>query len=281
MTDKIAAGKFSITTLVRPGLTQSDDENLALIHELRTVAASCFCEVPDYQALVPHPRALDNKVLSLARNSGGELVAFCSSIILQVPKVGDVFHTGLTCVAPVARSSGLTHTLMHNAILKFMFSGNPFRTLWITNVACVLSSLGNIAAFIEDVYPSPYGPATPTLEQQAIAHYINRYCRDDIAIQPSALFDEQAFVFSGSVPDTVFQKDADDTRYTHRNRMLNDYYRELLDFTSGDEVCQIGYVNLASALKHLLRRKPKLTAPQPPARTTRFVPDTEKVPAAA
>lgn len=261
---KPAAKRFTIEAYVRPGKQWDDDKSITFIQELRRVAADCFDEVPSYQALALDPRALDNKVISVAKDQNGKIVAFCSGLILQVPGVGEVFHSGLTCIALSARSAGLTHTLVHKAMLKYVMTGNPFRKLWISNVACVLSSIGSVASFMEKVYPSPYGPLEPSRKQVAIAERINSHYRDEIFIDSRAYFEPAQFVFKGSVPGTVFQKDQHDARYQHRNPLINDYYKALLNFTEGDEVCQIGYVTLWSAIKHMLRVKPKLISRTPP-----------------
>lgn len=255
---------YKIVTYVRPGQKWTDARVLEFIRQLRNVAEDCFCEVPNYQALLLSPRALDNKVVSVALNQDEEIVAFCSGLILDVPSVGEVFHTGLTCVGLSARSSGLTHTLMHAAMMKFVLSGNPFRKVWISNVACVLSSLGSVAAFMENVYPSPYGPIKPSAKHSAIADTINKHYRDEIYIDNAATFERNQFVFSGSVEGTVFQKDSDDDRYQHRQALINNYYTQLLNFERGDEVCQVGYIQLSTALKHVLRLKRKVISLTPP-----------------
>ncbi|MBN1772998.1 MAG: hypothetical protein JXB32_17140 [Deltaproteobacteria bacterium] len=70
--------------------------------------------------------------------------------------MGPVLHRGLTWVRPDARGRGLTHKLTSHAGIGHLLRCRPFGRLWITNCACVLSSLGHVALNLDDVYPSPF-----------------------------------------------------------------------------------------------------------------------------
>jgi hypothetical protein len=58
----------------------------------------------------------------------------------------------------------------------------------------------------------------------------------------------------GSVGGTVFQKNAADVKYHHRQNGLNLYYAGLMDFARGDEVLQVGHVSLITSLKYFRKR---------------------------
>jgi len=70
-----------------------------------------------------------------------------------------------------------------------------------------------------------------------------------------AYFDPVAFVFRGSVKETVFQKKAEDRRYHHRKNGINLFYQGLLDFENGDEALQIGHVSLLTGIRYQLRKR--------------------------
>lgn len=176
-------------------------------------------------------------------------------MILEVEGLGEVFHLGLTCVDPDARGSGLTHRLSSKLVVSYMLRYKPFGKLWCTNCACVLSSLGNVALNFAQVYPSPFGPPEPSVEHRRIAEAVDRNYRDAIYIDRLATFDQQNFVFRGSVKGTVFQKSAHDKRYHHRYEGMNRYYARLLDFEEGDEVLQVGYASVWWAIRYALRRR--------------------------
>lgn len=251
--------KTKIEFYFRPGLTLSAQACYQLSHELRTIAASCFSELPEYQCLTGNRQSLENKVITVARAADGTAVGFCSAVLLPVYGIGEVFHLGLTCVSPYARSGGLTHRLTARGLTQYVLRHNPFGKTWISNVACVLSSLGNVAMYFENVYPSPFGLKQPSTKHIQIAKAINLYYRKEIYIHNHAQLDLENFVFRGSVEGTVFQKAANDKRYDHRLDWLNNYYANLMHFEQGDEVLQIGYVTLLTAVKHKLKRK----QPQP------------------
>lgn len=267
------AKKFETELIERPGLYYSDSQLATLVAELRAVAASCFDEVPSYQCLEGSRRELADKVICLARDARGEAVGFCSAVVLPVIGVGDVLHLGLTCVDPRARGDGLTRRLTARLVVSYLLRHGLLSKIWISNVACVLSSLGNVALAFDGVYPSPFTKRGPSDQHRRIANAVDRHYRRKVFIDEAARFDDVAFVFRGSVYGTCFQKRADDTRFHHRAEPLNRYYAEIMCFDQGDEVLQVGHFSLLSVLRYALglRRKPEklrrlLSAPEGPKR---------------
>jgi hypothetical protein len=122
----------------------------------------------------------------------------------------------------------------------------------------VLSSLGNVALHFDAVYPTPFGAAKPSATHVRIAETIDRQYRDKMYVLEGATFDTRAFIFRGSVKDTMFQKEADEKSFHHRNRSVNDYYLNAMSFDEGDEVLQIGYVSLLSSAPRYFWRKYRL-----------------------
>lgn len=244
-------GKITIETIFYPGYTYSDKELNQLTIELKQIAKTCFDEVPQYQALTGERDEFKRVILAMARNERGELLGFCSSLLLEIPVYGNVLHLGLTCVSPKARGKKLTHKLASKLLMQFLLKESPLSSTWISNCACVLSSLGNVALYFEDIYPSPYGVKEPTKDHIKIAKFISQKYRNPIAINHEALFNPTTFVFEGSVKDAVFEKEENDARYYHRNRKLTDFYKDILNFENGDEVLQIGKVSLLTFPKYL------------------------------
>jgi hypothetical protein len=252
---KDQAEKYRYQVLHFPGRWMDDPARQALAAELRATAATCFEQLPDYQCLRGTREELSDKVIAVGRRADGTMAGFCSTVLLDVPDVGPVLHLGLTCVRPDARGGGLTHKLNGRAVIGYLLRRRPLGRLWITNCACVLSSLGNVALNFDDVYPSPFFRGRPTEAQRRIAAELDRRCRDKLYVRPEAVLDGEAFVFRGSVRSTVFQKSAEQKAFHHRMGDLNAFYRELLDFEQGDEVLQVGSVNLlTTGPKYWLRR---------------------------
>lgn len=250
---------FTYQTLFYPGKSFSNRKLETLVRELKDVASLCFPETPDYQALTGKREELERAIITTARNKDGKLMGFCSALVLPVESVGNVFHTGLTCVHPNARGKKLTHKLTSKLLLKFLMKESMFKETWITNCACVLSSIGNVALYFEDIYPSPYGAEVPTMTHINIANAISENYRDQIAINDSAKFNMKSFVFEGSVEGTLFEKDAEDQRFHHRNLELTNYYKNLLDFDRGDEVLQVGKVSMMTFPKYMAKTTLKKT----------------------
>jgi len=243
--------------LYRPGQHMSRAELDRIVGEMRGVAASCFDEIPDYQALTGSREELADTVIAAAWRSDGTMAGFCSTVIIRVPGVGDVQHLGLTCVRPEERSNGLTHILTHKAVAGYLFRHKPvIGKLWVSNCAAVLSSLVNVSLHFQQVYPSPFTDVQLTENHRKIADAIDRHYRHKIYIHSDATFDGDAFVFRGSVKGTMFQKGAGDTCYYHRDRDLNEFYKDRMVFENGDEVLQIGYASTLAAVRHMLRNLP-------------------------
>ena len=250
-----ASRSFNVRVHLQPE-TLPASKRARLLKELRSVARECFGEIPEYQCLLKDGSGLADKVIAVARDQHGELLGFSSAARLSVPEVGDVLHLGLTCVSQQARGLGLTHTLSARLLTRVLLTRSPLKRLWISNVACVLSSLGNVARHFEEVYPSPYFRA-PSVTHVLIAESISRHHRALIAIEPEATFDREAFVFRGSVQGTMFMKSPQDTRYFHRDLNLTQYYLDLMNLNHGDEACQVGWISLHSIFTYQLRRSLK------------------------
>lgn len=245
---------YTIEYLFRPGEHLSDGNLSRLARGLRDVASECFDPVPEYQCLLGERAAFADKVITVARDPNGEIAGFCSAILIPVRGVGLVLHLGLTCVSPSARGASLTHRLTSTLIVRYLLGNKPLGKQWITNVACVLSSLGNVAMNFEGVFPAPGYAGSPSETHRLIAEAIDQRGRDKVAINDDAEFDPEAFVFRRSVKGTSFQKRADDTRYRHRDEGINDYYCDLMNFDDGDEVLQVGHIRLMSVFTYAFRR---------------------------
>ena len=224
------------------------------VREFREVAADCFETLPEYQCLAGCRKELCDNVITIARRADGRMLGFSSAILLPVPEVGDVLHLGLTCVAAIARGSALTHKLNSTLVMRCMLRRLLFGRIWVTNVACVLSSLGNVALNFDEVYPSPFMDR-PSRRHRLIAETFNKLYRAKAFVRSDASFDAERFVFRGSGRDTAFQKSADDRRYYHRDPGFNHYYGGILHFDEGDEVIQVGWADAFSAIRYLFRKR--------------------------
>lgn len=249
--------KMNYTFLNRPGRYLSESKLEKLVSELREVAASCLDEVPDYQCLVVDRDFFKRALIAIARDAKtSKIIGFCSTVLLDLKSNESVLHLGLTCVNPSYRGLKLTHKLTSRVIKGYFLQISPFKPLWITNVACVLSSLGNVAKHFENVYPSPFliGPSSKHI---LIAKDVAKNYRSDFFVEESVHFNDENFVFEASVAGNSFEKSASDTKFYHREDKLNQYYKSILDFNRGDEVLQVGYVSIFSVFKFMFKKLKK------------------------
>lgn len=245
--------RYRFDWLFRPGRRLPDPELAGLCAELTAVGETCLEPLPAYQVFLATREELSDKAIIVARRAdGGAMAGFCSAVLLEVAGVGEVLHLGLTCVRPEDRGGGLTHRLAARLVARYLLR-RPLSRIWVTNVACVLSSLGNFALHVSGAHPAPGSPG-PRREHHLIADAFDRRYRAKAHIQPWAVFDPATFVFRGSGRGSAFQKRADDQRYHHRDPALNAYYTGIMHFDDGDEVLQVGTLAVADVVRHLWRR---------------------------
>ena len=262
---------YTIQCYIRPGRSWSLEKQREFVAELREVAMESFgftdqSQVPAYQCLVwpdetPEGASLDDKVIAVARehtqfpsDGPGKMLGFSSAVLLPIPGLSSpVLHLGLTCIILSARSYGLTKAFSSRIItLTFLrLTALHSEKLWITSLACVVSSLGNAAQEFDNVWPSPAYPNGPPSGTHAhIAAYIaqNPKLREAMYIPSGCVYDADRSVFQGSVKGTVFRKERKDRRYHHGSKEMNTFYDSRIDWERGDEVLQIWNLSRANVL---------------------------------
>jgi hypothetical protein len=236
----------------KPGLNLKATELETLHQEILGLAMECLDGIPDYQCLSGKKSEYDRLIIAVSRNEEGSMDGFCSSYILDAEDEGNILHLGLTCVSPRARGLGLTHKLTSKVITTYLLRYSLLKPAWVSNVACVLSSLGNVAMHFEDVYPSPF-MEKPSKQHIKLAKLIDQNFRHELYINHDAVFSPETFVFEKSVTGTMFEKSEEDRKFYHRDSQLNNFYKEMIDFQNGDEVLQIGKVSLLSYPKYVFK----------------------------
>ncbi len=246
------AARPTLRYISRPGNRWTRRGLANLVGEMRDLADRCLEELPRYQALSGEREALKRAVITTARDADGKLVGFCSGVLLEAKGAGRFLHMGLTCVDPSTRGTGLTRRLNEYLVRCFMLRTRPFGKVWLSCVACVKSSLGNVALHFDNVYPSPFAAPRPSKVHLSIANAVSQHHRRWIHIREDAEFDPTHFVFRGGAKDTVFQKRRDDERYLHRHPKLNQYYDSLMDFDNGDLVLQVCSASVVTGVRHAM-----------------------------
>ncbi len=238
---------YSCEIFERPGLEWSSEKKHAFIPELRSLAKQCLDPVPEYQCLsLSAAGALDDKLIAVARRDDtGEVVGFSSAVFLEVPKIGTILHTGLTCVHPSERRSGLTVVLFGHLFGHLMYEFPE--GIWLTTIAAIPSSLVSIYQLALNVFPSPK-LSEPSPTHLNIAEAISSSHRPTMLISPEAVLDTSSFILKKcNPPGSPFRKNVGDPSLQHRNEGINDFYRNLLKGGDGDVVLQVAFFDSSNA----------------------------------
>lgn len=234
----------------RPGKTLPPNERTRLASDLRACAALSLHPLPDYQCIASAPDALNDKlIVTIRRTHDAAIVAFMSAVYLAIPADPDtddapltVVHTGLTCIIPGLRRTGLLKPLFLRATLHLREHATE-HGLWLTSLAEVPSSLGSVLQYATCVYPAPGAPP-PSSTHLRIADAVSARFRGTMRIAPEAVFDRAQFMFRGSnAPGSCFRKDALDLRWRHRDEAVNAFYAGILGRNEGNEVLQVGFLD--------------------------------------
>ncbi|KLO07321.1 hypothetical protein SCHPADRAFT_894760 [Schizopora paradoxa] len=242
-----------------PGLSWTPSEVRDMVIELRSLASTCFPSLPDYQCLsLSNLRCLDDKVLVVARCwDTNEIVAFTSAVYYEVPDVGTVLHTGLTCVHPSVRRSGFTSFLFSHLIphvLKSYPSG-----IWMSNLSEIPCTLVGILSITSHVFPSLLEPF-PSPTHVLIAKTLTSSYRHHINAPPEATLDASTFVFKDSrPPGSPFRTNPFDPDLQHRKKVENEYYRSMLKKEGGDDVLQVAFLDPLKVAKSIQARRTTVT----------------------
>lgn len=238
---------YEFEVLDRPGMTQSEEDISMLKSRLCQLGHLCFNPLPNYQVFEnPSKTSFHDKILVLAKQND-EIIGFLSAVILPISGMEDpVVHTGLTVIHPSHRKTGIIHRLFA-ALVLHIFSKYP-NGLWLSTLSGIVTSLGHIATYTSDVFPSPqwneeHPSGQPSDTHLYIAREIDAKHRQKMLIPPEAHFDESAFVFRTLKPTLAASSPVDAAsvlRQDHRNLTLTRFYRGLLR-DPGDEVLQISY----------------------------------------
>ncbi|KAJ0167898.1 hypothetical protein CTA2_12311 [Colletotrichum tanaceti] len=249
---------YEIEVLDHPGLHMSLAEKTTLQDSLCKLGALCLDPLPKYQVFdTTSCDALDDKTIVIARQKG-DPVAFLSTIWLPITALDTpLLHSGLTVIHPAHQKTGVNLDLFANLLLHLIkeYPGG----FWMSTLAEVISSLVHVSKYSTRVFPSPewssqHPSGLPWDVHISIAREISAKHRDKMLISPSAIFDEDSFVFRGSNDSEqgeAFLKDADDERYWHRDREASSFYRKLLRRNKGDEILQISFLDPTHLASHM------------------------------
>lgn len=247
-------------TYDQPGRWMDDEELYALHDMLLAVAKSAMHETPDHYLLQRENArvAFSNRVISIAVDEeSGEPCGF--SAMVYLPHHDEfVLHLGLTMIAKGYRGRRIQSPLLSRCLL--MPIGNLFRKSYvITSIAASPAGIGATSDYFDDVYPKYNNERNihPKAWQLDVARNVLGNHRHEFACSTEADFDEVSFVVRGSnkpegggAPQFI-KLDAEPVSQ-YKVPECNKFCARALDLTKGDELFQVGRVDLlATSLKYV------------------------------
>lgn len=259
---RFSAGKGLETRIVeRPGLWMSEAALEDLSAKLTEVASHTLpAGELDYGVFSGRKENLKNSVITLVmRKSDGRPIAFNALAIMDVDlgnQPVEVLHLGLVMVDPREQSQGLSWVL-YGLTCLLLFFRNQLRPLWLSSVTQVPAVVGMVAETFSAVYPGPDMTSNRSLKYLLIARQIMQHHRHVFGVGEDAGFDEDRFVITNA-----YTGGSDDLKKTfeqapkHRNEQFNTFCHEQLNYERGDDVLQLGVMDLQATRRYIQKSVP-------------------------
>ena len=258
--------EHAIEIVERPGQWLSAAELAVLVEACRTVVSACLeGRQLDYGLFAPNSKAWERSVITLVRRAkDGSPIAFNAMPLLPVRRGGqdaNVLHLGLVMVDPAARSGGLSW-ILYGLTCFTLFVRGGLRPLWVSSVTQVPAVVGMVAETFGNVYPGQEGTSA-TFAHRHLAHQIMATQRSAFGVGENAGFLPDVQVITDAYKGgSENLKKSFVVAAKHRDEQYNRFCAEALDYDRGDDVLQIGRLDLATARRFLSRSVPRRALPQ-------------------
>jgi hypothetical protein len=249
-----------------PGLSLAPAELEHLVSQLRIVAAKTLPEHSlGYGIFSGRPERLSRAIITLiCEETTGRPIAFNALSVLDVDLDGEpaeVTHLGLVMVDPEVRGQGLSWVL-YGLTALVLFIRDGLRSKWISNVTQVPAVVGMVSETFSDVFPSPHGGARQSFAHLQLARGIMARHRAVFGVGDEAAFDEIRFVITNAYTGgSDGLKKSFAIAPKHRDEQYNAFCGRELDYARGDDVLQLGRIDLAAARRYLLSEVPHGSLP--------------------
>lgn len=249
-----------------PGLSLPKTELDALVAQLRIIAAKTLPQDSlTYGIFSGESERLSRAVVTLiCEEDSGRPIAFNALSVMDVPLDGEpteVTHLGLVMVDPDVRGQGLSWVL-YGLTALVLFARDGLRPKWISNVTQVPAVAGMVSDTFSDVFPSPLPEARQSFAHLQLARGIMAEHRAVFGVGEDAGFDEARFVITDAYTGgSDALKKTFEIAPKHRNVVYNDFCQRELDYERGDDVLQLGRIDLAGARRYLMSEVPHGSLP--------------------
>jgi hypothetical protein len=249
-----------------PGTSLDQRELDELVAQLRAVAAKTLpVGSLTYGIFSGEREHLARAIVTLiAEEATGRPIAFNALSVMRLELDGapvDVTHLGLVMVDPEVQGQGLSWVLYGLTTLVLFMRGG-LRSKWISNVTQVPAVCGMVSETFSDVFPSPQSDIRQSFAHLQLARGIMRHHRSVFGVGPEAGFDEARFVITNAYTGgSDALKKSWDAAPKHRDEKYNAFCARELDYERGDDVLQIGRIDVADARRYLLGEVPPGSLP--------------------
>ena len=238
----------------------------ALVSQLRIVAGKTLpAGSLTYGIFSGERERLSRAVVTLiCEEASGRPIAFNALSVMPVELDGEaieVTHLGLVMVDPDVQGQGLSWVLYGLTTLVLFMRGG-LRPKWISNVTQVPAVCGMVSDTFSDVFPSAHAGARQNFAHLQLARGIMRQHRSVFGVSEEAGFDEARFVITDAYTGgSDALKKSFDAAPKHRDEQTNAFCARELDYARGDDLLQIGRIDLAAARRYLFSEVPSGSLP--------------------
>lgn len=259
---KFKTSGVSVQVIERPGLWMSPARRETLQADLRQIAQATLAQgALDYGIFAKDSQPLARSTITLLRDPKTQKpIAFNALAHIEVAPGGKsthVTHLGLVMVDPGVQSKGLSW-ILYGLTCVLLFLRRGFRPIYISNVTQVPAVVGMVSETFSRVEPNPRMPQPQDFRKVQIARQIMADHRHVFGVGPEAEFDDTDFIIRNA-----YTGGSDDLKKSfaaaakHRDPIYNDWCAQTLDYQRGDDVLQIGLIDLAAARTYVRRSVPK------------------------
>src|ERR1700737_2244396 len=249
-----------------PGLSLAQKQLDELVSQLRAVAAKTLpAGSLTYGIFSGEREKLSRAIVTLIyEETTGRPIAFNALSVMDVELDGEreqVTHLGLVMVDPDVQGQGLSWVL-YGLTTLVLFARDGLRPKWISNVTQVPAVVGMVSETFSDVFPSPHPGSRRSFAHLQLARVIMRRHRAVFGVGADAGFDEARFVITNAYTGgSDALKKSFEAAPKHRDEQYNAYCARELDYSRGDDVLQLGRIDLAGARRYLLSEVPHGSLP--------------------
>lgn len=263
---RFRASRDHVVELVeRPAAWLAEVEVERLIADCAQVVRACLNgQDLDYGLFGPDRAPWERSIITIVRRADdGRPVAFNAMPLLPVVRGGQrdqLLHLGLVMVDPTERGEGLSWVL-YGFTCFALFVRRGLRPLWISSVTQVPAVVGLVAETFADVYPGQDG-TVQSFAHRHLTHQIMAHERQAFGVGDDAGFDADTQVITDA-----YTGGSDNLKKTfqlaakHRDPRYNAYCEAALDYARGDDVLQIGKLDLTTARRYATRMVPRGALP--------------------